>query len=74
MNAVFHYVLAILEGGLAGGFFYCARQAKENKVLLHLVSALWFALSVLDALEGGRELRELKNAQTLEMNGGNDND
>lgn len=59
-DAIFSYVLAILEGGLSGMCFYRAGQAKEkkHKVILYIAGALWFAASVIDALTGGRELRE----------------
>ena len=72
MNAIFHYVLAVLEGGLSGACFYRARQSKEKKykTLMYAASALWFASSVIDGVIGGRELRK---AKTLEINGGNDN-
>ena len=72
-NAIFHYVLSALEGFLSGACFYQAAQSEErrHKVLLYSASTLWFATSVLDALMGGRALRD---AKTLEINGGNDND
>ena len=72
MNAVIHYVLAILEGGLAGATFYEARKAKgSSKVFLHLASALFFVASLTDAMVGGNALKE---AKTLKMNGGNDDE
>ena len=79
MRAIIHYVLAILEGGLAGGFFYCAGQEtqKKRKVLLYVCSALSFAISLLDSLEGGRlwkEAREAKKAGVLEINEGDYDD
>lgn len=72
-NAIFRYVLSILEGFLAGACFWQAQQSEEKKhrVIMYIASALWFASSVLDSLTGGRALRESK---TLEINGGNDND
>ena len=46
-------------------------EEKQHKVILYITSTLWFASSVLDSLTGGRALRD---AKTLEINGGNDND
>ena len=73
-NAVFHYVLSILEGSLSGAFFYRAGQEerKKRRILLYGVSAVWFAMSVLDALIGGDELREAKALETND--GGNDDE
>ena len=72
MNAIFHYVLAVMEGGLSGVCCYRAGQSKDktHKALLYAASALWFAASVIDSILGGRELRK---AKTFEKNGGNDN-
>ena len=72
-DAIFHYALSILEGFLAGACFCRAKQAeeKQHKVILYITSTLWFASSVLDSLTGSRALRD---AKTLEINGGNDND
>ena len=54
LDAILSFVLSVLEGGLAGACVYCAGQAKEKKlkVLWHIVSAVWFVLSVLDGMEG----------------------
>jgi hypothetical protein len=73
-NAIFHYILSILEGFLSGAFFYRAGQTenKKRRILLYGISALWFASSALDALIGGDELRD---ARALETNdGGNENE
>ena len=74
-NAVFHFVLSVLEGFLSGAFFYRAGQEenRKRKILMHAVSAGWFALSVLDALLGGDELRTAKAPETNE-DGGDDNE
>ena len=73
LDVILSYVLSILEGGLAGACFYRAGQAKEKKcrVFFCLASAAWFILSVLDGMEGARMQ---KNAKTIEINGGNDNE
>ena len=73
MNAVFHYVMAILEGGLSGVLFYEAEKEaqKKRKILLLIASIGWFILSLTDSLQGGEALREQK---IQEMNGGNDNE
>ena len=73
-NAIFHYVLSILEGFLSGAYFCRAEQTEDRprKVLLYATSALWFVSSVLNSLIGGRALKDEK---TLEINdGGNDDD
>ena len=72
-NVILSCVLAVMEGGLAGAYFCRAGQTKEKKpkVLLYIVSALWFALSVLDGTEGARALQKDK---TTEINGGNDHE
>lgn len=64
LNAILSFVLSILEGGLAGACFYRAGQEKEKKpkVLWYISSAAWFALSVLDGMEGTRALKEAKAA------------
>lgn len=69
MGVIIHYVLAILEGGLAGGYFYYAGQEekKERKALLYATSALWFLLSLLDSLEGGKEWKKRKEAKTVQI-------
>lgn len=73
LEAVLSYALSIAEGALAGVCFCRAKQTREirPKVLLYIASALSFAASVLDGLEGGRMLREPK---TPEINGGNDDE
>ena len=73
-TAIFHYVFSALEGFLSGACFYQASRSgeKRHKVLLYAASALWFASSVLDALAGGRMLRESPELETND--GGNDND
>ena len=60
LDAILSFALSILEGGLAGGCFYCAQQAKDRKqkVLWHIVSAAWFVLSVLEGMEGIKALKE----------------
>lgn len=72
MKAIIHYVLAILEGGLAGGLFYYAGQEKEKerKVLMYVASALAFVLSLLDSMEGGREWKAWREAKALEESDG----
>ena len=64
LDAILSFVLSMLEGGLAGACFYHAGQAKEKKlkVLWHIVSAAWFALSVLDGMEGIGTLKDDKAA------------
>jgi len=76
MQAIIHYVLAILEGGLSGGFFYCAGQEKNTtrKFLLYLCSALSFTISLLDSFEGGRLWKESRKAKALEINEGDCDD
>lgn len=69
MSAVIHCVLAILEGGLAGGYLYYAgrEEKKERKALLYATSALWFLLSLLDAMEGGKEWKKRRETGTMEI-------
>lgn len=69
MSVVVHYVLAILEGGLAGGYFYYAGQEekKERKVLLYATSALWFLSSLLESMIGGREWKKRRKTKTIEI-------
>ncbi|MDE7220499.1 MAG: hypothetical protein K2O45_12915 [Oscillospiraceae bacterium] len=73
LDVILSYVLSILEGCLAGTCFYRAGQAKETRcrVFFYLASAAWFVLSVLNGIEGARMH---KNAKTIEINGGNDNE
>ena len=68
MKVIIHYVLAILEGGLAGGLFYYAGQEKtqKRKVLMYVASALAFLLSLMDSLEAGREWKELRAAKAYD--------
>lgn len=72
MNAIFYYILAVLEGGLSGVCFCRAGKSKDrkHKAIMYTASALWFTASVIDSMVGGRELR---NAKTREINGGNNN-
>lgn len=72
MKVIFHYALAVLEGGLSGVCFYRAGRSEDKKyrAIMYTASALCFAASVIDSIVGGRELR---NAKTREINGGNDN-
>lgn len=69
MNVIIHYVLAILEGGLAGGYFYCAGQEekKERKALLYVISALWFLSSLLESMVGAKEWKKRREAKTIEV-------
>ncbi len=75
-KCIFHYVLAILEGGLSGAIFYQAEKEtqKKRKILLLLTSIGWFILSLTDSWQGVHGIRALKAAKTTEMNGGDDND
>ena len=68
MKAIIHYVLAIVEGGLAGGLFYYAGQEKtqKRKILMYTASALAFLLSLLDSLEAGREWKAMRAAKAQE--------
>lgn len=70
MRAVVHYLLAILEGGLSGALFYYAGQEKlkERKVLMYLLSAGWFLLSLTESFEGGREWKKSRSAKTELIN------
>ena len=70
-SCIGHYLLAILEGAVSGMCYCRARQAAEtrSKALLFTASAVWFACSLVSLLQGGRELREMKNTD-----GGDDND
>ena len=72
-ECVFHYVMAILEGGLSGAIFYEAEKEtrKKRKILLLIAGIGWFILSLTDSLQGGEALRELRK-QTVEINGGDD--
>lgn len=62
LDVILSYVLSFLEGALSGVCFYRAGQEKEEqpKVLLYMASAVWFALSVLEGMEGTRALREAR--------------
>lgn len=75
-DCIFHYVMAILEGGLSGAVFYEAEKEtqKKRKILLLITSIGWFILSLTDAFQGGQALRQLREQKTFEINGGNDND
>lgn len=77
-KSIFYYVLAILEGAVSGVCFYHARREREpgRRIFLFIASAGWFALSALDVLTGGQELREarIKTIDIDEINGGNDNE
>lgn len=62
LDVILSFVLSILEGALSGVCFYRAGQTKEKKpkVLLYIASAAWFALSVLEGMEGARTLKEAR--------------
>lgn len=64
LHVILSYVLAVLEGGIAGVCFYNAGKTKEPKrrALWYIVSAVWFVLSVLDSLAGSRALKEAREA------------
>ena len=72
-HCVFHFVMAILEGGLSGAIFYQAEkeEEKKRKILLLIASIGWFILSLTDSWQFTRALKE---AKMTEMNGGDDND
>ena len=77
-KSIFHYVLATLEGVISGACFYHGQKEEQpmRRALLFVAGAGWFALSLLDGLTGGRELREAatKTIDIDEINGGNDNE
>lgn len=61
-GCIFHYMMAILEGGLSGAVFYEAEKEtqKKRKILLLITSIGWFILSLADAFQGGQALREAR--------------
>lgn len=63
-DCIFHYVMAILEGGLSGAAFCEAEKEtqKKRKILLLITSIGWFILSLADAFQGGMSLREARMA------------
>lgn len=65
MKAAVHYVLSILEAGLAGAAFYEAGQEEcpKRKFILYLCSAISFCLSLLDSLEGTRLVKKARAAR-----------
>lgn len=69
MKAVLYFLLAILEGALAGGYFCCAGQEKkkERKALLYVISALWFLSSLLSFIVGGSEWKKRGEAKAFEL-------
>ena len=72
MKIAVHYVLSILEAGLAGATFYEAGQEEcpKRKFILYLCSAISFCLSLLDSLEGSRlwkEARAARKARTVDI-------
>lgn len=75
-KSIFHYVMAILEGGLSGVLLYRAGKTEEKKsrILLFVASVAWFVLSLTDSFQGGQSLRELLAQKKLEADGGDDND
>ena len=65
MKAAVHYVLSILEAGLAGATFYEAGQEEcpRRKFVLYLCSSISFCLSLLDSLEAFRLWKEARAAR-----------
>ena len=68
LDAVLSYVLAVLEGGIAGACFYRAGKTKETKrkAAWYIASTAWFVLSLLDSMTGSHKLREAREAADAE--------
>lgn len=62
-NAVLSYILAVLEGGLAGACCYQAgtETCRKRRALWYICGAGWFGLSLMDSLEGSKSLKEAAN-------------
>ena len=71
-KCIFHYVLALLEGGLSGVLLYEAEkeETQKRRLLLLFTSIGWFILSLADAFQGGDALRELREQKEYEVDGG----